>query len=303
MKVAVTGFSGFVGRQVLRELVGSGHEVVCVGRLSARERVDDIPGREQFEFREFDVLGGHSSAGVFDGVDAVIHLVGIISECGSSRFEAFHAKGTEKVVVAAKQGEVPRFLQMSALGVREGARSRYHQTKWTGECFVRDSGLLWTIFRPSMIFGPEDQAIRFFAAMSKWSPIIPAFGGGTNLIQPIAVEDVAKCFVAALDSEATIERTYDLCGDARMSFRSMIEEVLHACRRRRLIVSLPFSLAQVQAVFLEWLFDRCLGMRPPLNQDQLLMLQEDNVGDNQLAKRHLGLRPLEFKSGLQRYLP
>ena len=125
---------------------------------------------------------------------------------------AVNVEGTVNVLEAAKKAGVKRYLHMSALGTRPNARSRYHQTKWAAEEAVRKSGLAWTIFRPSMIYGPHDISINVLAKLLRRSPFVPIFGKGTARIQPISIENVAKCFVAAIKNDETIGKTYDLAG-------------------------------------------------------------------------------------------
>ena len=100
-------------------------------------------------------------------MEAVVHLVGIISEVGQNTFENVHPRGTENIVAAARAADVTRFIHMSALGTRPNAASRYHQSKWAAEEIVRRSGLAWTIFRPSIIYGPGDGFVNLFARMSR----------------------------------------------------------------------------------------------------------------------------------------
>lgn len=234
------------------------------------------------------------------GAQAVIHLAGIISECGENTFEAVHVDLTRTMVDAARAAGVRRFVHMSALGTREGARSRYHRTKWAAEEIVRASGLDWTIFRPSLIYGPGDAFTRLFARMSRFSPFLPAIGGGHGLLQPIEVGQVARAFVRAIPVAATHGRTYDLCGPERMSFREVLRTILGALARRRAIVTIPFAVAGFQARLLEFLWPRVLGQAPPLNRDQIRMLAEDNVGDGGPADLEFSLVHVPFAEAMRR---
>ena len=204
--VFVTGGSGFVGSAVIDELVGRGHAVVA---LASKKPIDDRGGKVR------SVTGGLFDAKVLDsgmaGVDAVIHLVGIIMEKPSvgATFEKIHHEGTRAVVDAAKRVGVKRYVQMSALGVRPGAVSEYHKTKWKAEECVRGSGLDWTILRPSMIHGPKGEFMQMEAAWARKQKMpflfMPYFGAGVlglspgGKLQPIFVGDVARAFVDALD--------------------------------------------------------------------------------------------------------
>lgn len=295
VKVLVTGGSGFVGREIVRQLLAAGHGV----RVLARGSRAPVPGAE---VRPGSILDPASLPPALAGCDAVIHLVGIISECGDQTYERVHTEGTARVVDAARAAGIRRFIHMSALGTRPGAVSRYHRSKWDAEERVRSSGLAWVIHRPSLIYGPGDGFVNLFAGLSRWSPIVPVIGPGTTLFQPVAVEDVAAAFVASLVRESATGRTYDLCGPGRLSFNQVLTEILDATRRRRVKLHLPFALAHLQALALEWVVGGLLRRPPPLNRDQVRMLREDNVGDPGPMERDLGVHPMAFRDGIRRWL-
>lgn len=283
MKVLVTGGTGFVGREIVRQLREAGHSV------SLLKRADMTRGAE-------------ACALAMRDYDAVIHLVGIISEAGEQTFEYVHSRLTEQIVHATQQAGVRRFVHMSALGTRPNAAARYHRTKWAAEELVRASGLDWTIFRPSIIYGPGDGFVNLFARLARFSPAVPLVGGGHSLFQPIAVRSVAQCFVASLTELQAIGKTFALCGDERMTLCEIVDAVLAATGRRRWKFPLPFGLAHVQAAAAELLFAKILGKPPPLNRDQLVMLREDNVGDASAANALFALKHERFVTGIGRYL-
>jgi NADH dehydrogenase len=236
------------------------------------------------------------------GCEAVIHLVGIIGEVGDQTFERVHHEGTLRVLEACQSAGVGRWIHMSALGTRPGAASRYHRTKWAAEEAVRGSGLRWTIFRPSVIYGPGDGFVNLFERMSRWSPVLPVIGRGTARLQPVPVESVAQAFARSLDVECTIGKTYDLCGTDRLTLAEILATILRVTGRRRLRMPVPRAVAQVQARLLEAIFPALLGRAAPLSRDQLRMLDEDNLGDPAPAQRDLGILPVGFEAGLRRFL-
>ena len=165
-----------MGREIVRQLHAAGHTIRILARSPPPPRVQEAVSRWGAEVHPGDVLEPLRSAGRLAGTDAVIHLVGIISEVGDSTFENVHTRGTRNMVAAAQQAGVRRFVHMSALGTRPNAASRYHQSKWAAEEMVRHSGLEFTIFRPSLIYGPQDQFINLFAKIIRLSPVVPLLG-------------------------------------------------------------------------------------------------------------------------------
>jgi uncharacterized protein YbjT (DUF2867 family) len=299
MKVFVTGATGFVGQEIVRQLHQTGYPVRILVR---NERAKETRERTGAEIHIGNILEADSLRGALKGIDAVIHLVGIISEVGESTFENVHVRGTRNVVAAAQEQGVKRFIHMSALGTRLSAISRYHRTKWEAEEIVRRSGLEFTIFRPSLIFGPRDMFVNLFVKMIRFSPVVPILGRKDAKFQPVAIETVAGAFVKSLTEIRAVGQTFDLAGPETFTMLEIIDQILAAMKRRRLKVHVPAVISRIQAGFLEFLFPKILRKAAPLNRDQLIMLQEDNVGDAQPANQLFGLRPVPFREGIGKYL-
>jgi NADH dehydrogenase len=297
MKVLVTGGMGFVGREVVRQLSAQGDQPVLLARDPAAA-AEAFPG---LAISGGDILDPDSLAAAVRGVEAVIHLVGIISETGRATFENIHTRGTRNVVASATHGGVRRFIHMSALGTRVNAASRYHQSKWLAEQAVRASGLAFTIFRPSLIFGPRDHFVNLFARMMRWSPAVPVMGRPDARFQPVHVETVAAAFVRSLRTPSAVGCTFDLCGEDTLTFPEILGVIGQVTGRRRWFLRVPPPLAWFQATLLEGLFS-IVRKPPPLNRDQLVMLQEDNVGNMAPAREIFGLQPVSFRKGVAAYL-
>ena len=302
MKVLVTGGTGFVGRAILARLNESGHSAIILARQPESVATHDVADRFHTQIRGGDILEPRSLDGVMEGMDAVIHLVGIISEYRENTFGKVHTLGTANVVTATRKAGVRRFVHMSALGTRPDAIARYHQTKWAGEEIVRESDFAWTIFRPSIIYGPGDGFVNLFARMSRFSPVLPLIGGGRTKMQPIPVNDVATAFVKALTEPRAVKQTFDLCGGEVLTLKEIVEAILAVTGRRRLKLPLPMGLARWLAADLETIYPALLRKPPPLNRDQLLMLQEDNTGDAAPANELFELKPVPFREGIAAYL-
>jgi uncharacterized protein YbjT (DUF2867 family) len=302
MRVLVTGATGFVGREVLRQLHRQGHSIRILARNRASPRTQEAISQWRAEVHPGNVLEAASLEGSLSGVEAVIHLVGIISEVGESTFENVHIQGTQNIVATAQHARVRRFIHMSALGTRPNAVSRYHQSKWAAEELVRHSGLAFTIFRPSLIYGPEDQFTNLFAKLVRWSPVVPLMGSPRARFQPVPVEAVAAAFTRSLDEPGSVGLTYDLGGPESVTLSEIVNRIEEMLGKRRLNLCVPLSIARYQAACMEFVFRRLLRKAPPFNQDQLLMLQEDNVGDPQPANELFGLRPVALREGIAKYL-
>jgi NADH dehydrogenase len=289
--LAVTGATGFVGREVVKQALEVGFPV----RVVVRNAKSAPPGCASFRGN---VIHASSLEGAFDGIQCVLHLVGIIHARGENTFERVHVEATRHVLDVAKRAGVKRYLHMSALGTRANARSRYHQTKWAAEELVRRSGLGWTIFRPSLIYGPGDKSINVLAKILRRLPFVPVLGSGNSKIQPISVENVAKCFVEAIRNDDSVGQTYDLCGPVAFTWNELYDKLLAFYGLSKPKLHLPLPVARAQATILEKLL-----RNPPFNRDQLIMTEEDNVGDAKRAQRDFFLEQETFEQGLARYLP
>jgi len=301
MDVLITGGTGFVGREILRQLRISGHRIHLLARHPEAARTREMAGQLGARVRPGNVVDEGSLRGACAGIDAVIHLVGIISEIGQQTFENVHVHGTQNILLAAEDEGVRRFLHMSALGARPAARSRYHQTKWTAEERVRRSSLGWTIFRPSIIYGPGDAFVNLFAKMIRRSPVVPVIGAGESKLQPVSVRVVAAAFVKAVTDAEAVGQTYELCGPDTMTLNQLIDQVQQVMGKSRLELHVPSGLARLQAALLETIFP-LFPQAPPLNREQVTMLEEDNVGNAAPANARFGLKHRPFREGISEFL-
>jgi len=293
-RIFVTGATGFVGKAVVRALQTHGFIVRCLVRPGSEQ---DLRGFEAIERVPGNVLIPHGLVDSIEGCAAVIHLVGIIREHPGRgvTFERLHAVATVNMVEATKAAGVHRYLQMSALGTRRDARARYHRTKWEAEEAVRRSGLQWTIFRPSVIYGLGDGFVTMLARMMRRLPVVPVIGDGKYQLQPVAVEQVAEAFSRALEREATVGQTYEVGGPRPYPFTEILDLIGAALGKRTVRkVYQPIRVMRPLVACFEYL--------PffPLTSDQLLMLEENNVCDPTPFFKTFDLEPLEFPDGLRR---
>jgi NADH dehydrogenase len=232
------------------------------------------------------------------GCEAAVHLVGIIREFPGRgvTFEKVHVQATENVVAAAKDAGAKRFLQMSALGARPAPADPYHLTNFRADEAVQQSGIPYTIFRPSIIYGPEDQSINLFAKQIKTLRMVPIVGNGLYRMQPVPVETVAKAFALALELPHTENRVYDVGGPEPLTFNEIIDSLALVLGRRVLKAHImPWSLRLLAGMF---------GRFPwfPLTTGQIRMLLEGNTCDPMDFYRDFGLDAVAFREGLELYL-
>jgi NADH dehydrogenase len=198
----------------------------------------------------------------------------------------------------AREAGVKRYIQMSAVGTRSGAVSRYHRTKWQAEEVVRASALDWTIIRPSLIFGPGDEFVSVLARMIRRLPAVPVLGDGQYQLQPIAVDQIAEGFARALRLPLTVGQTYEAGGPEPYGFDELLDMVgkaLGAARVRK--VHVPLGLIKVMT--------RAFGWLPffPVTMDQITMLEEGNVTDPTRFYADFNMTPEPLALGLRRMFP
>jgi NADH dehydrogenase len=292
MKIFISGGTGFVGEHVCRALRKHGHNL----RLLDHRRGG--VAEEGITYVEGDVTRLESFAVELSGCDAVINLVGIIREVPSRgiTFEKLHIDATANLLEASRRNGINRFLQMSALGTRSDAVSRYHKTKWQAEEAVRKSSLNWTIFCPSLIFGPHDAFINMLAAQLKTVPLMPVIGNGKYRLQPIHADDVARCFAQALDMPETFGKTYELCGNDRLSYEALLDMVAASLGRPvPWKPHLPLGLMKRIIPIMQKI------PQFPITMDQLQMLLEENIGSSDWQKE-FGFEPRGLQEGIAEYL-
>jgi NADH dehydrogenase len=294
MNVLVTGGNGFIGSYALRKLAGAGHSVCVLTRDASSAEL--AVSADDMELVGGDILDRGSLDEAMKGCDAVIHLVGIIRETPSRgiTFETIHAEGTRNTVEAASRAGVRSFVYMSANGARKNGVSRYQTTKWEAEQSVKSAGFdRWTIFRPSIVFGRPDPGRPEFASdlvrqLVRPFPILPVFGKGDFLMQPVAVTSLADAVVQALDGPGA--NTVFEAGGPRVLPYTEILDVLAAAigSKPKPKINIPVPLVSAGIALLGW-----TGLLP-ITSDQLDMLVEGNTCDHERFHDVFGLEPVPF---------
>jgi NADH dehydrogenase len=269
--VTVFGGSGFLGRHVVRALARRGYRIrVAVRRPDLAGHLQPLGRVGQIHAVQANLRYPASVEAAARDSDAVINLVGILFERGAQQFDAVQAAGAEAVALAAHAFGA-RLAHVSAIGADENSLSHYARSKAAGEALVRAAMPGATIFRPAVVFGPEDDFFNRFAALARMVPALPLPGGGHTRFQPVFVGDVATAIADAVDGKARLGTTYELAGPDVRTFRELMEYVLITIGRSRLLMPMPFALMKLQAAFLQFL------PNPPLTPDQVELLKHDTV--------------------------
>ena len=269
--ITIFGGSGFLGRNVVQALAKHEYRIrVAVRRPELAGFLQPLGRVGQIHAVQANVRHRPSVAAAVRGSDVVINLVGILFESGRQRFETVQGFGAESVALAAAS-EDAKMIHISAIGADEHSPSAYARSKAEGERLVLAATPEATIFRPSVVFGPDDDFFNRFAALARMSPVLPLVGGGTTRFQPVYAGDVAEAIATAVAGQTRPGTTYELGGPEVMTFKALMEYVLATIERRRLLVPLPFWVARLQAFVFEFM------PKPPLTRDQVALLRSDNV--------------------------
>jgi NADH dehydrogenase len=292
MKIFLTGGTGFVGSEVLRQLVAAGHTVRALVREGSEDKLEVAAG---VEVHSGDVTDAASLVGGLQGCDAVIHLVGIIREFPRRgvTFKKMHVEGTENVLEAAQEQGVGRYLHMSSNGTRERSSTGYHRTKWQAEEMVRDSKLEWTIFRPSLIFGPGSEFVHMISEVIRRLPVVPVLGDGQYRMQPVSLKEVATSYVKALEMPETIGKSYHLGGGASYSYDEILDLTSQAMGKGKAIkIHQPLFMIKPMIKLMQ------SSEHFPITSDQLTMLVEGNVCDPEEWLDTFGLKATSYAEGI-----
>ncbi|HLZ04559.1 MAG TPA: complex I NDUFA9 subunit family protein [Bradyrhizobium sp.] len=300
--VTVFGGSGFLGRHVIRALCKREYRVrVAVRRPELAGHLQPLGRVGQIHPVQTNVRYPASVEAAMRGADVAVNLVAILAQSGEQTFDAVQVKGAETVAKAASAADA-RIVHISAIGADEHATSHYARAKAAGEKAVQAALPSAVIMRPSLVFGPEDQFTNRFASLARLAPALPLIGGGTMKVQPVYVGDVATAIADAVDGKAKAGATYELGGPEVLAFREIMQIILKITDRRRMLVSLPFALAKLQALFLQFA-PGALKLTP----DQVELFRRDNVVSQAaraagLTLEGLGITPDSLEAIAPQYL-
>ncbi len=296
-QACIFGGTGFIGRQIVRELARQGYTIKVATRAPERAyflrtagNVGQIVPFACNYAEEADIRAA------VRGCDVVINCVGILYEKGRSSFTRIHTELPRAIAKACAAEKVSRFIHISALGCDE-AHSKYAKSKRNGELAVLENYPAAAILRPGVVFGAEDGFFNMFAKMSVVLPALPLIGGGATKFQPVYVGDVADAVIAVLKNPASAGQVYELGGPEILNFRQIFERLFQQTGRKKILVNLPWGIAKIQGSILGLL------PAPPLTADQVESLKTDTVVAPDAASfKDLGIVPTGMDVILPTYL-
>ena len=311
MRVFLTGATGFVGTHMRRALLAAEHTVVGLARTEqpAETGVEWVVGdlalgsarvwqSSKNEWSHVDHPLAQPLDSWMEGCQAVVHLVGIIREQGAQTFARVHVDGTEQVLAAMRRVGVTRLLHMSALGAGPKQPTAYYRTKWMAEELVRAAGIDYTIFRPSLIFGPGDGFITTLVAQLRAYPVIPIIGNGDYTFAPVSIHAVCAAYTQALAlAGPTFAKTFELCGPEVLTYQQILDLLAHRLRIRKPRVHLP-----VGPMSLLIQLGQFLHLPLPITRDQLAMLLLGNTCTDDSAAQVFSLPQITLAEGISEYL-
>ena len=294
--ILVTGGTGFVGGHLVDRLLQEKIQSRCLVRKGSN--IEKLKKEKPIIDLAFgDLTDEESLKNALEGVETVIHLIGIIVEKKGATFEIIHTQGTRNLVKACKMAGVRRFIYISALGAREKARSRYHITKWEAEQAVIKSGMEYVIFRPSIMIGKGGEFITMLSKIVQEAPVVPIIDGKSK-VQPIYVENTIDCIIKSLKEPRIRNRIFEIAGPDQITYKELFLTLMDVLEIKKPTLEMPIWLMYPAAYIIERLIEK-----PPITTQQLIMLQEDNICDIKEIQKVFDLHLISLKEALQTFLP
>jgi NADH dehydrogenase len=297
MKIVVAGGTGFVGSYITRALLDDGHEVTVLSRRADTSGKPLLVGANAIRA---DVTDPASLAGKLDGADAVVGVVQFpnypaeVPRKGLT-FDNYDRAGTEHLLAEAKRAGAGRYVYLSGAGADPASSKTWYRAKGHAEAAVRASGIDHCILRPSWAYGPEDKALNKFAAIARFSPIVPRIGVRPQLVQPVLADDIARAVARILERDVW-GHTLEIGGPDVITMDGVIRTMLKVMRKRRLIVPVPVVLPMLAMALLMVL------PAPPMTPGGIEFAIQDAVVDTTEMEAMLDIHPVPLEEGLSRYL-
>ena len=270
-KVFITGSTGFVGSEIIKLLINEDYKIYALvrnkGKLLSDKNIIEVEG---------DILNPQTYEDILKECDILINLIGIIREFPKKNitFHNLHVKSVENLLKISKNSKIKKIIHMSANGARKDAVTIYHKTKYQGEQLVKNSGICYTVFKASVIYGPNDEFINMLAGFMSKAPVFSYFGDGKQLLQPVSVEEIAEIFVKSISNKITDNQTYTICGNRVLTYKEILQLILKIKNTKKILLPVPIFIVKVMTSLLGGFDDF------PLTKEQLIMLLEGNTCEN-----------------------
>ncbi len=300
MKIFIAGGTGFVGSVVSQKIKESGASVTLLERNEKKLSSLKKAGYDIFEgtLENKESLDKYLSENRFD---ALINLIGIIKSLPDFTFRKVHVDYVKIFIELAKKNGINRILHMSALGASEYSNAEYFITKYEGEKLIEDSGLVWTIFKPSLIFGDNAGFFDDLINLIRTRFFVPVIGTGDTKFAPIDVFSVAKAYTEALSNKAAFNKSFQLCGPDIITFEGIIDLIMEISPPKKIKIHAPSLIAEKAVSF----FEKIAALPGlPITSDQIKMLKTDNICAAGMEENDklFGLNRLRLKDWLKEYL-
>lgn len=294
MNIAVAGGTGFIGKVILKKLIARGHHVKALIRPGSLLKITRFTSTES-RYVYYDSPSQLKKS--VEDCQVIINLVGIIKETKETSFDFAHHLIPMSLIQAASDTGVKRFIHMSALGAGGNINTEYFQSKHLGENVVRNSGLDWTIFKPSLVYGPGDHLVTMLAKMIKQLPVFPVVGNGKYQFMPVHVDNVAEGFVQSFEKSETIGKTYDIAGPDKLSYDEIIDTVARALGKKgKAKIHQPAG----PVLLMTKLFGKI--MPGPISFDTIKMLLAGSVSEDNSFWQDFDIEPIGFEQGIREYI-
>jgi uncharacterized protein YbjT (DUF2867 family) len=293
--ILVTGATGYIGQHLVTRLIAQGVRPRCLVR--DMKKAAGLFPIDKVELVQGATTALETLAVATQGIDTIVHAAFLTAdrkESAQNRYEETNVHGTANIIQAAKTAGVKRVIEMSGLGTKPDKPGSYMQGRYLSEKILIDSGLDWTIIRPSVLFGKGASFIKGLTDLLRTSPVVPLIGGGKMLFQPILVDDVVSVIMKVIEEpERTNKKIYTIGGPEYYSFSQVFDELLQATHQRKLKVYAPTPLVGIGAAVMEAVLPK-----PPLTKAAMTLFSFDNTTDLNSVERDFGFRPQSFHAYL-----
>ncbi len=298
MNVLVAGGTGLLGSEITQALLENGHQVTVMSR--SRPAADALDPRANWVAG--DVTEPSSLAAPLEGAEAVVDAVQfpnspIENPKKGYTFERIDLGGTRNLADAAKAAGVRQFIGISGAGAAEDGKYHWLRCKWQEEQHIKGTGVPYTIFRSSWIYGPRDVSLNRFLGFARFLPFVPVIGNGKARINPLFVGDLGKHVAAAVGNEAVLNRTFELGGPEELTMDEVVRTALKVAGKRRFLLHQPGGMMKFGASVLQHMPGR------PLTPDAVDFITMDGVVDTTELREAFGLPLTRLEDGLRTYLP